>query len=130
MRRRERSTKRREHQLGRQVDSLELMPEGYKGLAGYFEQEVDGDLTADAAKEWLAARGIEASPEILPSDKTPSRAEELEAVTDLSAAVAAASMEMAPPSVFDKVDERLASSKGAGTLPEVTKMIEAALNEG
>lgn len=117
--------------IERESKASQLMPEGYKGLAGYFEQEVDGDLTSEAAEQWLADRGITASLEpSTPDAETPSRAQDLEAVTDLGAAVAAAGAETSPPTAFDEVDKVLAQSKGIGNLPDVTKMIERALNQG
>ena len=103
-----------------------LMPEGFEGFSDIFESEVDGELTKDSAAEWLKTRGFTA-----PSDDTDAEAaevaEELEKVTDLGGAVAAAG-NLTPE---DSVTAQLNALKTDGdfkTLPEVTAAIDAILN--
>jgi hypothetical protein len=107
------------------------MPEGYKGLASYFEKEVEGDLTAEAASKWLADRGIQASSndggeaEV----KEPSKATELQSVTDLGSAVAAAASATPEDSFQKSITEKAQELRGPGNLPELTAHIAALLGE-
>jgi len=67
-----------------------LMPEGFKGLADIYAAEVDGELDQASAAEWLASRGFGAAPPDDEPVEVVDTATQLEAVTDLGGAVAAA----------------------------------------
>ena len=66
-----------------------LMPKGFEGFADVFEADVDGELTAESAAEWLKGRGFTASSDEAEKEAVEA-AVELEKVTDLGGAVAAA----------------------------------------
>ena len=103
-----------------------LMPEGFKGLSDIFETEVDGELTEDSAAEWLKGRGFTASSDAAEAEAA-KRAAELEAVTNLGGAVAAAGNLTPEDSVITALGE-IDINKPGMTLPEVTAAIDAILN--
>lgn len=116
--------------IKRENDAKALMPKGYEGLAGYFEQEVDGELTAEAAAKWLAAKGVAASSD--DSDPAPqvNPAQELADVTDLGASVAAASNQTSANPVTEKMAEiEKEAGQSPGNLTELTERL-ASLLEG
>ena len=116
-------------QVVRESTAKSLMPSGFEGLANYFEQEVDGELTAEAAAEWLKERGIAVSPDDVVEEAGASAAADVEGITDLGSAVAAAASEN-PDSDFDKrLGETTEGLKGPGDLPELTKKLEALFAE-
>lgn len=118
--------------IKREQDASNLMPNGLKGLAGYFAQEVEGDLTAEAATEWLAARGITASlnPEDTDTEPAATPAKALENVTDLGAAVAAAASGNLGNDVRSKMEQITEGKHGAGHLPDISRELEALLSQG
>jgi len=103
-----------------------LMPEGFEGLSDIFETEVDGELTTEAAAEWLSGRGFTA-----PSDKAnaeaAAQAAELEAVTNLGGAVAAAG-NLTPEDTITQRLKEVDITDRTRTLPEITAEIDAILN--
>lgn len=116
--------------IKRESDASNLMPTGLKGLSGYFAQEVDGELTADAATEWLAARGITASPNSEGAEDvepTPSPAQALENVTDLGAAVAAAASGNLSRDLRSQMNQITEGKHGIGHLPDISRQIELLL---
>ena len=108
-------------QVKRQDLSSSLMPEGFKGLADVFENEVDGELNAESANKWLEGRGITASSNQEP-DEAAKKAAELERVTNLGGAVAAAGNLTPEDSVIKQLDEVLTPGEPQ-TLEEVTAAI-------
>lgn len=115
-------------QVKREDTAKSLMPDGFQGLADIFEQEVDGDLTADSAAKWLADRGITATPTEEVGEEEPEVVEVFEEVTNLSGQVAAASAMAPTDSKLKAISEAADGIVGAGSLPDVTKALEAALN--
>ena len=114
--------------VARESTAKSLMPSGFEGLANYFEQEVDGELTAEAAAEWLKERGIAVSPDDV-VEKDATIASDVEGITNLGSAVAAAASEN-PDSDFDKrLGETAEGLKGAGDLPELNRKLEALFAE-
>lgn len=114
-------------EIKREADANALMPDAFKGLAGYFAQEVEGELTAEAAAEWLASKGVAASPEpATPQQESP--AEALAAVTDLGASVAAASDQSGANVFNEKLGEiEKAAGNAPGNLNGLTAQIAQAL---
>jgi hypothetical protein len=102
-----------------------LMPEGFKGVADIFAKEVDGELNADNAAEWLRSRGFSASPNQAQAEEA-QRASDLSAVTDLGGAVAAAGSLTPEDSIARRLEE-VRNDKNLHTLPDVTAAIAAAL---
>lgn len=100
-----------------------LMPEGFKGLADVFESEVDGDLTEATAAEWLKGRGFGATSDEL-GEKAGEKAAELEAVTNLGSAVAAAG-NLIPE---DSITSALKELEESGKHKSITELSEAVSN--
>jgi hypothetical protein len=115
--------------IEREAQAKALMPAGYEGLAGYFEQEVDGDLTSEAATAWLAAKGVAASPDnASTAEPQVDPAQELASVTDLGASVAAASNQTTVNPKLEKMAE-IEKSMGSnpGNLAELTQRLAQTL---
>ncbi len=102
-----------------------LMPEGFKGVADIYATEVDGELTADNATEWLKGRGFTASPDKEALEEA-NVVSQLEAVTDLGSAVAAAGSLSPQDAIIARLEE-LKTSNEYKTLPEYTAAIEKIL---
>lgn len=110
----------------RGVVASSLMPEGYEGFADIFATEVDGELTQATANEWLAGRGFTAPSDELKAEAAQAAAN-LEAVTDLGGAVAAAG-NLTPE---DTIATQLAEVVTPGTyqsLPDVSEAVSKILN--
>jgi hypothetical protein len=103
-----------------------LMPEGFEGLADIFESEVDGELTKEAAAEWLATRGFTASSDEA-SEEAAEQAANLEAVTNLGGAVAAAGSLTPEDSVITGLGE-IVKPGTPQSLDDVTKAIESLIH--
>ena len=102
-----------------------LMPEGFKGLADIYATEVDGELTADSAAEWLKGRGFAASSDKLEEEEA-EVASDLEKVTDLGGAVAAAG-NLTPEGTLDKQLGEVIDPTVFQSLEDVTKAMEKVL---
>lgn len=100
-----------------------LMPKGYEGFADVFASEVDGALDADAATEWLKGRGFTAEAPDEAVEEAAKKAAELEAVTDLSGAVAAAGNLTPEDSVITSLGE-VVKPGTPQSLEDVTQAIE------
>jgi len=100
-----------------------LMPEGFKGLADIYAAEVDGDLDIDSATSWLAGRGFGAvPPENEQGEPAVDTAAELEAVTDLGGAVAAAG-NLSPQDAITKQLEDVIDPNKYQSLEDVTAAV-------
>ena len=104
-----------------------LMPEGFKGLADIFATEVDGDLDAESAAEWLKGRGFTAAPSEN-AEEVVDTATELEAVTNLGGAVAAAGNLTPEDSLLKQIAEIDKKGTEPQTLQDVTAALEAVLD--
>ncbi len=103
-----------------------LMPEGFKGLADIFATEVDGELNAESAAEWLKTRGISgAAPKTVEEVTDP--VTELEAVTDLGSAVAAAGG-LTPENSIQKQLDEVVTPGTFQTLKDVVDGVDRVLN--
>lgn len=109
----------------RDADAKGLMPEGFKGLSDIFESEVDGELTTESAAAWLQARGITATPEAI--SEVTSEARELEEVTNLSGAAAAASNLLPEDTITKRIADAEEGLVGAGSIADLTARLAAAL---
>ena len=107
-------------------EASSLMPKGFEGLSDIFETEVDGELTEESAAEWLKGRGFTASSDDIDAEAA-KKAAELEEVTNLGGAVAAAG-NLTPEDSIDAQLEAIKTDGGLKTLPEVTAAIDAILN--
>lgn len=110
----------------RVATAVSLMPEGFEGFSDIFESEVDGELTKEAAAEWLAGRGFTASLDEA-NEAAAEQAAGLEEVTNLGGAVAAAHSLTPEDSIATALGE-IDINKPGLTLPEVTDAIHAILN--
>ncbi len=110
----------------RVTQASSLMPEGFEGFSDVFESEVDGELNADSAAEWLKGRGFTASSDAAEAEAA-KKAAALEEVTNLGGAVAAAGNLTPEDSVTTALGE-IDITKPGLTLPEVTEAIDAILN--
>jgi hypothetical protein len=117
-------------QVEREQRAGSLMPKGFEGLADVFEREVEGELSTEAAAEWLTQRGINVTPneEVEGTAPVAPVAAGLQEVTDLGAAAAAASNLTPTDTILDNIRKADEGFAGAGSLPDVTKALEAALN--
>ena len=102
-----------------------LMPEGFKGLADIYASEVDGDLDQDSAAEWLKGRGFGVAPP-KEGEVVVDTAAELEAVTDLGGAVAAAG-NLSPEDSFTKQLEEVVDPNKYQSLEEISAGVLDAL---
>lgn len=99
-------------QVKREAEAASLMSEaGFKGLADVFAAEVDGDLTEEAASQWLKTRGLEASSDSGESSADP--ATQVGEVADLGSQVAAASGDVAQQNFGKRIDELEANAGGS-----------------
>jgi len=97
-------------QVKRESEANSLMSNaGFSGLADIFASEVDGELTAVAATEWLKRRGLSASPET--SEEGEPLAEQVGNVADLGSRVAAATQDASGASFTRKMDDAQANAK-------------------
>jgi len=103
-----------------------LMPEGFKGLADIFATEVDGDLDAASAAEWLKGRGFAASPDETPVEEA-TEASELEKVANLGAEVVA-SGNLTPTNTIDKQLEEVVTPGTYQSLDDVVQGVNRVLN--
>ncbi len=104
-----------------------LMPEGFEGLSDVYEKEVDGELTAESAAEWLKGRGFTATSDEAEA-KVAEQAAALEEVTNLGGAVAAAGS-LTPEGTIERQLKELDINQGGGqSLQDVTAAIDAILN--
>ena len=103
-----------------------LMPKGFEGLSDIFETEVDGELDAASAAEWLKGRGFTASSDEA-KEKAAETAKDLEAVTDLGSAVAAAGGLSAEDSVTQQLGE-VVTPGTPQTLLDVINGVDKVLN--
>ena len=104
-----------------------LMPEEFKGLSDIFETEVDGELTAESAAEWLKGRGFTASSDEADAEAAATAAA-LEEVTNLGGAVAAAGNLTPEDSKIAQLEALELDPGGTQNLADVTKIIEDILN--
>ncbi len=99
-----------------------LMPDGFKGLADIYAKEVDGELDAASAAEWLKGRGFGAAP----SDETPVEVADpatvLEEVTDLGSAVVAAGG-LTPANAINKQLEEVVTPNQYQSLEDVAAAV-------
>ncbi|MHC4372124.1 MAG: hypothetical protein ACYSW8_31345 [Planctomycetota bacterium] len=113
-------------QVERGSTAAGLMPEGFKGLADIFASEVDGELDAASAAEWLKGRGFSAS-----SDETVEEvadtAAELQKVTDLGGAVAAAGSLTPEDTILKQLGE-VVDPNAYQSLSDVVEAIDGVLN--
>ena len=103
-----------------------LMPEGFKGLADIYATEVDGELDSDSAAEWLKGRGFAASSDELEGEEADT-ASELEKVTNLGGAVAAAG-NLTPEDSITKQLEGVITPGKYQSLKDVTAAVDKVLN--
>jgi len=103
-----------------------LMPEGFKGFADIFATEVDGELTADSAAEWLKSRGMSTSPDGQ-EEEAAEKAVELEAVTNLGADIVA-SGNLKPQDTISKQLEEVITPGKYQSLSDVTAAVDKILN--
>jgi len=103
-----------------------LMPEGFKGLADIFANEVDGELDKDSAAEWLKGRGFAAPPDEQVIEETET-VSELEKVTTLGGAVAAAS-NLTPENSIDKQLGEVITPGTFQSLSDVVDGVDKVLN--
>ena len=103
-----------------------LMPEGFKGLADIYATEVDGELDSDSAAEWLKGRGFAASSDELEGEEADT-ASELEKVTNLGGAVAAAG-NLTPEDNITKQLEDVITPGKYQSLKDVTAAVDKVLN--
>ena len=103
-----------------------LMPEGFKGLADIYAQEVDGELDAASAAEWLKGRGFTASSDKL-EEEVVDTATELQKVTDLGTAVVAAGNLTPEDSILKQLEEVVTPGKFQ-SLGDVTAAVSKILN--
>ena len=104
-----------------------LMPEEFKGLSDIFETEVDGELTAESAAEWLKGRGFTASSDEADAEAAATAAA-LEEVTNLGGGVAAAGNLTPEDSKTAQLEALELDPGGPHNLADVTKIIEDILN--
>lgn len=98
-------------QVKREAEASSLMSNaGFAGLADIFASEVDDELTAVTAAEWLKKRGLSASSETSEGDDTP--AEQVGNVADLGSQIAAATQDASGASFTRKMDDAQANAKG------------------
>jgi hypothetical protein len=113
-------------QVERGSKAAGLMPEGFKGLADIFASEVDGELDAASAAEWLKGRGFSAS-----SDETVEEvadtATELQKVTDLGGAVAAAGSLTPEDTILKQLGE-VVDPNAYQSLSDVVEAIDGIVN--
>jgi len=112
-------------QVKRAKVASSLMPEGFEGFADVFAKEVDGELDAEAAAEWLKSRGFAAPSEKIASEAAEA-AEALEEVTNLGGAVAAAG-NLTPEDNITKQLQDIKDSNEYKTLPDLTEAINKIL---
>lgn len=99
-------------QVKREAEASSLMSNaGFGGLADVFAAEVDGDLTPEAATEWLSKRGLAASSDTDESEPDP--AEQVGEVVDLGSQVAAAVQDPTGGSFDKQLDGLEESAKGS-----------------
>ena len=103
-----------------------LMPEGFKGLADIFAKEVDGELDAASAAEWLKGRGFSTSSDEQ-DEEAAKQAAELEAVTDLGSDVVASGNLKPQDTILKQLEEVITPGKYQ-SLQDVTAAISKVLN--
>ena len=103
-----------------------LMPDGFKGLADIYASEVDGELDKDSAAEWLKGRGFGAASPELEQGEVADTVTELEAVTDLGGAVAAAG-NLTPEDTFAKQLDEVVDPNKYQSLEEISAGVLEAL---
>ena len=118
-------------EISREAAANSLIPEAYKALVPYFVQEVDGDLTKEAADKWLADKGLTASPAVV-EETAPvvDPAVALEEVTNLGGQIAAASAVTPDDSFAKALNDTQEGLSHIGDLPTLTSRIEALLGDG
>ena len=104
-----------------------LMPEGFKGLADIYATEVDGDLDKDSAAEWLKGRGFGVAPPDGQASEEADTASDLEAVTDLGGAVAAAGNLNATDDITKQLEEVITPGTFQ-SLKDVSAAVDKVLN--
>ena len=112
----------------RSEDASSLMPDGFEGLADIYETEVDGELNAASAAEWLKGRGITAAPSENVEDPEASVASALEEVTNLGSAVAAAGNSTLEDTVLKQIADIDKQGTEPQTLADVTEALSAVLD--
>ena len=100
-----------------------LLPEEYKGLSDVFEAEVDGELNAESATEWLKGRGFSTAASDEAEKEAAEQAANLEKVTNLGGAVAAAGNLTPTDSVITALGEVITPGQPQ-SLDDVTAAIE------
>ena len=100
-----------------------LMPEEFKGLSDVFESEVDGELNEESAVEWLKGRGFSTAASEKADEDAAQKAADLEKVTNLGGAVAAAGNLTPEDSTITALGEVLKPGTPQ-SLEEVTEAIE------
>lgn len=110
----------------RSATASSLLPDGYKGLADIYEAEVDGELDAESAAEWLKTRGFTASSDE-GAEEVVDTATELEEVTDLGGAVAAAGS-LTPENTIQKQLDAVITPDKYQSLSDVVAGVDAVLN--
>ncbi len=104
-----------------------LLPEEFRGLSDVFEAEVDGELNAESATEWLKGRGFTTVASDEADEKAAEAAAELEVVTNLGGAVAAAGSLTPTDSVINSLGEVITPGEPQ-SLEDVTAAIEALIH--
>ena len=103
-----------------------LMPKGFEGLADIYATEVDGELDLESATEWLKGRGFGAASPNVEQGEVADAAAELEAVTDLGGAVAAAG-NLTPEDTFTKQLDEVVDPNKYQSLEEISAGVLEAL---
>jgi len=99
-------------QVKREAEASSLMSNaGFEGLADIFASEVDDELTAEAAAQWLKKRGLQATSES--SGDEAASAEQVSQVADLGSQVASATLDLSEGGFNSKMDELEANTVGA-----------------
>ena len=118
-------------EITRESNASNLIPKEYASLVPYFVQEVDGELTKEAADKWLADKGLTASPEVKEATApVVDPAAALEEVTNLGGQIAAASAVTPDESFAKALNDTQEGLNHIGDLPMLTSRIEALLGDG
>jgi len=119
----------------RENTAVNLMGDKFEKLAPYFAQEVEGELTQEAAVKWLADKGFEGSSDSgdnasnIEQEESVGIAQELEKVTNLGSKVASADSVTEFQRVNTSISQAGDDIHGIGNLPQVTAKLAALLAE-
>lgn len=110
-------------QVERKFTARQVLGDQFASLAPYLAQEVEGDITTEAAAKWLADKGLAAAPPTTEEEDTPSpSAQALQSVTDLASSAAAQVNANAGQSLSSKLNE-LEKNSGTMTLQEFARAV-------